>query len=168
MGVDVLGRLDAEHLRPEGRVEQDEVGRHEARLDDLLVVIDVVEEDVDRLDPLEAAPLHEVPFGAVEDARDEVEGDQPLGRASFGIDGKGDAQPPEQLFRRVLLGDEGIDGEIVEEAGKRGISPPDRAAGRTHLVEEFAGKLGGLIGPRLDTHPLKRLRQARPSWFSRK
>ena len=57
VGVDVVRRLDADHLGPEGRVEQDELGRHETRLEDLLVVIDVVEEDVDRLDALDAAPL---------------------------------------------------------------------------------------------------------------
>ena len=84
-------------------------------------MIDVVEEDVDRLDPLDAAPLDKVPFGAVEDARDQVEGDQPLGRAALGIDGEGDAEPAEQLLGRVLLGDERFDREIVEQAGESGI-----------------------------------------------
>ncbi len=77
-------------------------------------MIDVVEEDVDRPDPLEAASLHEVPLGAVEDAGNEVEGNQPLGRAALGIDGKGDTEAPEQLFCRVLLGDERLNREIVE------------------------------------------------------
>ena len=168
MRVDVLRRLDAQHLRAEGRIEQHEFRRHQPRLDDLLVVIDVVEEDVDRLHPLDAAPLDQVPFGAVEDARDQIEGDQPLGRAAFGIDGEGDAEPAEQLLSRVLLGDEGVDREIVEQAGERGIGVPDRAVGLAHLIEEFAGKQGRLLRLHLDTHPLSNLRQSRPSQLSKK
>ena len=49
--------------------------------------------------------LDQVPLGAVEDAGDEVEGDQQLGRAAFGIDGEGDAEAAEQLLRGALLGD---------------------------------------------------------------
>ena len=147
MRVDVVRRVDAQHLRPERGVEQHELRRHEAGLEDLLIVIDVVEKDVDRLDPLDAAPLDQVPFRAVENARDEVEGNQPLGRAAFAIDGEGDAEPAEQLFGGILLGDEGVDREIVEQPGKRGIGVPDLAVRRAHLVEEFAGKQGGLLRP---------------------
>jgi hypothetical protein len=134
----------------------------------ILVVIDIVEEDVDRLDALDAAPLDQVPLGAVEDARDEVEGDQPLGRTALGIDSEGDAEPAEQLLSGVLLGDEGIDREIVEHAGKGRISVPDFPVRRAHLVEKFTGKQGERLLPLLDTHPLSRLRQSRPSWLSKR
>ena len=99
MRIDIARRLDAEHLGAKGRVRQHELRRHEARLDDLLVVIDVVEEDVDRLHPLNAAALDKLPFGAGEDTRDQVEGDQPLGRAAIGIDGESDAEAAKQLLR---------------------------------------------------------------------
>src|SRR6202158_3894721 len=115
-------------------MEKSELGRREPRLDDLLIMIDVVEEDVDRPDPLEAASLHEVPLGAVEDAGNEVEGNQPLGRAALGIDGKGDAGAREDLSRRVLLGEERLNREIVEKARKRGVSPPNLPVRRPHLV----------------------------------
>jgi hypothetical protein len=88
-------------------------------------VVDVVQEDVDRLDPLDAASLDEIPFGAVEDTGDQVERDQPLGRSPFGIDGKGDAEPAKQFLGCILFGDEGVDRKVVEEAGKLGV------AGRT-------------------------------------
>ena len=101
----------------------------------LLVVIDVVEEDVDRLHSLDAAALHELPFAA----RDEIEGDQPLGRAAFGIDREGDAEPAEQLLSRCLLGHQGLDGEIVEQFGKVGISRSHRAVGLAHLIKKSAG-----------------------------
>ncbi len=168
MGVDVVRRLDPDHLGPEGGIEQNEFGRHKSCLEDLLVVIDVVEEDVDRLDALNAAPLDQIPFGAVEDAGNEVEGDQTFGRAAFSINGEGDAEPAKQLLGGVLLGDERIDREIVEHAGNGGVSVPDLAVRRAHLVEEFTGRLGGRLASLLGTHPLSRLRQARPSWLSKR
>ena len=148
MGVDPVGRLDAVHLGPVGRVEQHEFRRHEAGLDDLLVVIDVVEEDVDRLHPLDAAALHEFPFGPGENARDEIEGDQPLGRAAFGIDREGDAEPAEQLLRRRLLCHQGLDGEIVEQLGKVGVGRSHRAVGLAHLIKKSAGGCWRLAHPR--------------------
>ena len=82
--------------------------------------------------------IDQVPLGAVEDAGDEVEGNQPLGRAAFGIDGEGNAEASEQLLGGVLLGDQGLDGKIVENAGKCAVGPPDFAVGRPHLVEKLA------------------------------
>ena len=148
MGVDPIGRLDAVHLGPVGRVEQHEFRRHEAGLDDLLVVIDVVEEDVDRLHALDAAALHELPFGAAENARHEIEGDQPLGRAAFAIDREGDAEPAEQLLGRRLLGHQRLDGEIVEQLGEVGIGGSHRAVGLAHLIKKSAGRCRRLAHPR--------------------
>ena len=148
------------HLGPEGRVEQHEFRRHEAGLDDLLVVIDVVEEDVDRLHALDAAALHELPFGAVENARHEIEGDQPLGRAAFAIDREGDAEPAEQLLGRRLLGDQGLDGEIVEQLGEVGIGGSHRAVGLAHLIKKSAGRCRRLAHPTLPLSSV--LRQVRP------
>ena len=162
MGIDPVRRLDAVHLGPVGRVEKHEVRRHEAGLDDLLVVVDVVEEDVDRLHPLNAAALDKLPFGAVEDARNEVERDQPLGRAAVGIDGEGDAEAAKQLLRRDLLGDERFDREAVEQPGKVGISEPHPAVGSAHLIEKSAGWCWRLAHPRFNClRPL----QVYPVWL---
>ena len=128
-------------------------------------MIDVVEKGVDRLHPLDGAPLDEIPLGAVDNAGDQIEGNQPLGRTPFAIDRKGDAEPPENLLGGLLLGDEGLHGETVEQPGKGRKSGPDLAGLIAHLVEEFAGKQGGLLCPRLDTRPLNSLRQSRPSWL---
>ena len=162
MGIDLVRRLDAVHLGPIGRVEQHEVRRHEPCLDDLLVVIDVVEEDVDRLHPLDAAALDKLPFGAVEDTRDQVEGDQPLGRAAVGIDGEGDAEAAEQLLGGDLLGDERFDRETVEQPGKIGIGGPHLAVRASHLIEKSAGWCWRLAHPRLNClRPL----QVYPVWL---
>ena len=114
VGVDVVGRLDAVHLGSVGWIEQHEFRRYQTSLEDLLVVIDVVEEDIDRLEPLDAALFHELPFGAVENAGNQIEGDQPLGRAALGIDREGDAEPAEKLLGGGLLGDQGFDRKIVK------------------------------------------------------
>ncbi len=79
--VDVAGHLDALHLGAVLRVAEHLVGRDDARLEDLLVVIDVVEEAVQRRDALAQTPLHHAPLVGRDDARDEVERDQPLGAA---------------------------------------------------------------------------------------
>ena len=162
MGVDLVGRLDPEHLGPVGRIEQHELGRHQSRLQDLLVVIDVIQEDVDRLDPLDATALHQRPFAAVQDAGNQVEGNQPLGRATLGIDRKGDPEAAKQLLGRRLLDDEGFDGQVVEETGKGRVGGTDLARLVAHLVKKLAGRRFGCFGPGADAHPLDTV-QYRPA-----
>ena len=64
---------------------------HAAGAEDLLAVVDVVEEGVERLHALLDALRQPAPFGAGDDARHDVEGDQPLGRLRLAVDGEGDA-----------------------------------------------------------------------------
>jgi hypothetical protein len=65
-------------------------GMH-AGLEDLLLVVDVVEEGVERLHPLPQAGLQRLPLGRRDDARDDVEGDQALGAGLLAVDREGDA-----------------------------------------------------------------------------
>ena len=80
--VDAAGHLDALHLGAVLRVAEHLLGRDDARLQDLLAVVDVVEEAVQRRDPLAQPPLQLAPLVRRDDARDQVERDQPLGAAS--------------------------------------------------------------------------------------
>ena len=93
----------ADHLRQIGLVPQDEVGGDAAGADDLLAVIDVIEEGVERPHPLLDAAFEEPPLGGGDDARHEVEGDQPLKRILAAVDGEGDAEPAEKNLGLVLL-----------------------------------------------------------------
>ena len=95
MGVDVRGDRDALHLRPVLGIVQDLLGRHNAGLDDVLVMIDVMNEHVERLDPLRQTSFELRPFGCGNDAGDDVEGDQALGAGIVAIHGKGDADAAE-------------------------------------------------------------------------
>jgi len=99
--VDAARHVDAHHLGAELRVAQDLLGRHMARLDDLLAVIDVVDETVQRAHPLRQALFHLGPFVRRDDARDQVERDQAFVarvlRVRFfvlgAVHGEGDAHP---------------------------------------------------------------------------
>ena len=92
------------------------------------------------------AALRAAPLARREDARDDVEGDEPLGTAALGVDREGDADAAEQQLRlAALLG--------RRSAGVRRASPgaPGSAgaptAGRVHLVE-----LGAFQGRSLELH----------------
>jgi len=79
MDVDVLGDVEshefpAEMLRPENVV-----GRDDAILEDLLVMVDVVQEEIERGDALDEAFFHPLPFVAGNDSGDEIEGKDALG-----------------------------------------------------------------------------------------
>ena len=96
MGIGRLRRGEILHLRAKPLVVQDQHRIDAARADELALMVDVVEEGVDGAHALLQAALEIGPFGGVEDARDDVEGDQPLGVAALLIDGEGDADPAEQ------------------------------------------------------------------------
>jgi hypothetical protein len=71
--------------------------------EDLLVVVDVVDEAVERRDALAQAALHLAPLGARDHARDQVERDQALGAGAVlvlgAVDGEGDADAAEDHLR---------------------------------------------------------------------
>ena len=64
-------------------------------LSDLAPAVDVVEEEVERLDALLEPAVQPLPFVRRQDAREHVEGDQALGRVGVAIDGEGDADAAE-------------------------------------------------------------------------
>ena len=103
VAVDVERRVVADHLRQIGLVAEHEVGGDAAGADDLLAVVDVVEKRVQRPHALLDAALEQPPFRGGDDARHEVEGDQPLERVLRIVDGEGDAEPPEQALGLLLL-----------------------------------------------------------------
>ena len=96
MDVDVVRHLEIDHLGPEVRVAEDQVGRDDAGLHDLARAVEVGQEHVQRLDPLDQARLELRPFVPRDQARHDVEGDQPLGRILVAVDREGDADAAEQ------------------------------------------------------------------------
>ncbi len=98
-GVDAVRHLHAEHLGPVVGVLVDQFGRDQPGLQDLTVVVDVGEEEVERLDALFEALGELAPFLAGDDPRHDVERDDPLLGIVLAVDGEGDADAAEQHFR---------------------------------------------------------------------
>ncbi len=128
--------VHALHHRPVLGVLQHLRGRDDAGLEDFLVVIDVVQEQVERPDPLAQAGLQRLPFGRRDDARDDVERDQPLLAGFLAIDGEGDADAVE--------GEVGFGPLAGDALGRRRPQPfvvapvmgTDAAVGVDHFVVE--------------------------------
>ena len=135
VGVDVAGYFDTLHLGAVLRVAQHLRRRDPARLEDLLVVVDVGDEGVQRRDPLAQAAEQLPPFGRGDDARHHVEGDQSLGTGLLAVDGESDADAAEQqvglgaLLRQPFRGDAG---QPAFELAVMAAHPP---VGSAHLVE---------------------------------
>ena len=119
MGVDSVRRPRAGAGDAELRVGQDDVGRDHAVLEDLPRAVNVVDEGVDRPDPLLEARRQPLPFARGEDARDDVERDDPLGRFVVAIDREGDAEASEGALGRLLAAVELGGGGALEPAGER-------------------------------------------------
>ena len=76
--VDVARHVDTVHLRPVLGIAEDLVGRNAPRPHDLLLVVDVVDVLVQRAHALAQAGLELAPLGRRDDARDDIERDQPF------------------------------------------------------------------------------------------
>ena len=102
VGVDAAGDLDPAELAAVPTRAEDELRRHEAAAEDLLLVVDVVQEQVERPDPLLEPTLDPPPLLRRDDPRDEIERDDLLEPARILVDGEGDAARLEGQLRRDL------------------------------------------------------------------
>ena len=138
--VDVAGHLEAHELAPEVAGGEHEVRRHDAVLHDLLLVVDVVQEQVERGDPLHEARLDLAPLLRGDEPRHHVEREDPLGPRLVAVDVEGDA-----------LAQEGaVDGApALGELGRREAAPQlvdpavvraHAAVGSDHLVVDAVGR----------------------------
>ncbi len=101
--VDVARHGNADHLGPVMFRGEDVLGRDDLFLEDALVGIDVLEEEVERLHPLDEAGLDFGPFGRGDDAGHQVERKDALGALLVTVDGEGDA----------LAEEGGVDGDAA-------------------------------------------------------
>jgi hypothetical protein len=82
VAVDAAGRADPVHRAREVRAAGDERPRHDPLPHDLAPVVDVVDEVVERADPLREPALDVAPLLAAQHARDEVERERALARVA--------------------------------------------------------------------------------------
>ena len=98
MGVDAVRRLAADGGQAELRVAEHQLFGDQPGLQDFLRPVNVVEEGIQRFDPLDQPALQPGPFMRGKDAGDDVEWDQPFVRLRVAIDGKGDADAAKEEF----------------------------------------------------------------------
>ena len=97
------GHVDALHLRAVLGVAEHLLGGNDARLQDLLIMVDVVDEGVQRPDALLEPRLEPHPLLGGQHARHDVEGNQPLGALFLPVDRESDSDPVEQRIRLGTL-----------------------------------------------------------------
>jgi hypothetical protein len=139
--VDAGGHIDALHLRAVLRVAEDQLGRHHARRQDALVVVDVVDEGVQRQRPLAQAALEHRPLRRGQDARHDVEGNQPLGLLGVAGDGEGDAQAVEQQGRLLALAGDAV-GRLGAQPVPVGAAVRPGGPGRGQHLVVGSGRVG--------------------------
>ena len=132
--VNAVRRRHARHFRPITGIAVDQIRRHDAGADDLPRAVNVAQKPVERVDALHQPLLQMGPFGAREDARQEIEGDQTLGRLLVAIDREGDAHAPEQHLGLAAAGGEQFGRSGREPVAEPAVDRPGRL-GRAHFVE---------------------------------
>ena len=136
--IGAVRQVDAAHDRPVVRIAEDELGRDHPVRQDLLVVVDVVQQVVERGDALAHARLDARPVLRREHARDAVEGKDAVDRVALGIDGEGDAE-----VAQLRVGVRGTTLQLLQR--ERGEAIADRlpSAAARHLAPETAGVVAG-------------------------
>ena len=101
VAVHAPGRPDPVRGAGEGRARDDQLPRHDARVDDLARVVDVVDERVQRADALGQAALDRAPLVRRDDPRDEVERERAVAHRAVGV------RSP-RIERDALLHEDGV------------------------------------------------------------
>ena len=135
VAIDASRRFDANHFRHERRILDHEFFGDAAGLQDLLAMVDVVHEGVQRTHPLLDAGLQAAPLFGCDNAWQHVERDQPLAGIIGAVDGEGDAGAAEQGFGLCRFDGKRFDALDAEPLGKSTIGRADTTAGAVHFIE---------------------------------
>ncbi len=135
MDVDVVRHLLAVHFRPEHRILEHQIFRHHAGFENFAPGVDVADVMVDGFDALLEPGAQDVPFGRGENARQHVEGDEPLLRVRFAIDREGDADAAEQDLGLASAVAEHVGRHLGEPAKQLAVGGSQCPVAALHLVE---------------------------------
>lgn len=116
------------------RMAEHVLRRNDFCLQNLLAVIDVVEEGVERPDPLLQSGFESLSFDRRDDARNDVAGDGSLGAGFFAVDRKGDADAMEQCVGLGTLLRELLERRRRQPFGNALVMHGECAVIRVHLV----------------------------------
>jgi hypothetical protein len=139
VAVDAARRPDAVRLAREGGPRDDQLPRHDAVVDDLAPVVDVVDEAVERADPLGQSALDLGPLGGGDDARDEVERERAVAHRPVEVRTAGVERDPLLHEDRVAAAagvGELVAAELGQRAGQRlGVGAGAARRGEDLVVE---------------------------------
>ena len=96
--INAGGNVDALHRRAVLGIAQNLFRRNDARLQNVLIVIDIVQKFVEGGDALHQAGLQLGPLGGIDDPRNNVERDQPFFSGVVAVHRKGDPHALEDQF----------------------------------------------------------------------
>src|SRR5882762_988475 len=134
MRVHLVGQVEAEHRHLISLVRQHLLGRDHARLEDLLPVVDVVQEAVERGHALHQPGSELVPLGPRDDARDGVERNEALSARLVAVHGERDADAMEEEVRFAALLGDAVRRSLREPVGEGAKMRTHFAVCRTHFV----------------------------------
>ncbi len=146
VGEDLPRRHHAEQLALVLLAREDELRRDDAVGETALVVVHVLEEQVERGDPLDEAVLDRLPLGGGDDARHEVEREDALEPLFFAVHGEGDALVQEREPLQALAALDVLSRERLEDGDERRVVRPGAALGFEQLVVA-AGRRPPVHGP---------------------
>jgi hypothetical protein len=142
VGPDAARRIDADALAAEVRGSGDQLGGDHSGADRPLLVVDVVDEQVEGVEPLDEPGLDQVPLLGRHDPGDDVEGPRPVHPGTPLVDGEGDPDGPHlTIGRRLALG-EGLGAEVGKAAPQGLRRRSGHSSGADQLVVEVAGIVG--------------------------
>ncbi len=133
--IDVMRHILPVHLGAEHGILVDQVFRDDAGAQDVARMINVAEEQVQRLDALLQAGFEDGPFPGRDDPRDHVERDQPLLRLGVAVDCEGDADPAKQQLGFLAAIFQGVRRGVLEPEREFLIGLTQTAVGLVHLIE---------------------------------
>ena len=131
--VHAARRADAAHRLAVALRSLDERARHPALVEDPLIAVHVGEEQVERVDALLEPAAHRRPLRSGDDARDQIEREDPLGRGSPAVHRERHAAAQEGGVGELLAAPELVAAELVEPAHDR----RDRRMWTPLRVDEF-------------------------------
>src|SRR5258708_39696608 len=110
--------------------------RDDPLLDDALLVIQILEEKIQRLNPLNESALHLLPFPTRDDAWDQVEGEDSLGPLIIAVNGEGDALIEKGIRGQRLLAFDLAISHFIEALEESPVVRSDDAGRAKHLIVE--------------------------------
>src|SRR5207248_2622330 len=161
--VDILRDIEMHELRAEVRSLPNVIFWNHAIAQNGLIVIDVVQEKIERGNSLLQTALDLFPFLSGNNSRDEIEGENPLSALSVAVNREGDALAQESERGQVTFAIEFSFRQLGETLQQTLIMGPGPARHGKHLIIEFARIVAG---EELDhefslSSPLWRLKQKR-------